>query len=313
MWYFTIPTPEQGESSRLISIEGDQLRAHVETLTQIQPARNYENVESLNSVASYIEEYFEKYCPHVEIQSFEPTTAPGAGNTYANVICSFNVGSDNARERIVIGAHYDVDGDQPGADDNASGVAGLLELARLLSGEVPQEKVGYRIDLVAYTLEEVPYFRTEWMGSAVHARSLQEQDVPVALMISLEMIGYFSDESDSQLYPVAHMNKLYPDQGNFISIAGVPSQRGVVKKIKDSMVKNSDIPVESILAPRTLPGIDFSDHLNYWDLGYSAIMITDTSFYRNKHYHKETDTSETLDFDRMRHVVHGVYWAVKEF
>jgi Zn-dependent M28 family amino/carboxypeptidase len=129
-------------------------------------------------------------------------------------------------------------------------------------------------------------------------------------MLSLEMIGYFSDTPDSQSYPVSLLRAFYPSQGNFIAVVGSLSQGGLVRRVKRAMIGSSSLPVYSINAPRLVPGVDFSDHLSYWKEGYEAVMITDTAFYRNHNYHTANDTSEKLDYRRMALVLAGVYGAV---
>lgn len=225
------------------------------------------------------------------------------GRNYRNVIAEFG---PETEERIVVGAHYDAYHAFPGADDNASGVAGLLELAGLLA----KTNLPLRVELVAYTLEEPPYFHTPHMGSGVHAESLKRQGVKVRAMISLEMIGYFSDALDSQSFPVSVLRALYPSQGNFISVVGGVGDAMLVRRIKGAMRAGASLPVYSINAPRFVPGIDFSDHLSYWNAGYPAVMITDTAFYRNHNYHTHNDTAEKLDYRRMAMVVEGVAAAV---
>ncbi len=270
----------------------------VEFLTSIRPYRNYLNIGSLNKTADYIYQIFKEFSEEAYFQEFSV-----GGNRYKNVICSINT---QAEERIIIGAHYDVVGNTPGADDNASGVAGLLELLRLLH----REKLRYRIDFAAYTLEEPPFFGTKRMGSFIHAESLYKEKTKIKVMICLEMIGYFSDKEGSQQFPLPFMNFFYPEKGNFIGVVGKLFQRGITKKIRDLMRKGSDIPVYSINAPTILPGVDFSDHRNFWHFGYNAVMITDTSFYRNPNYHRRTDTLATLDFERMYSVIKGIEYAV---
>lgn len=289
------------------SVAGDELRVNkerlyldVEKLTSINPPRNYNNVESLDKAAEHIFTEFDKLDCSIERQYF-----PVGDKEYQNVICSFG---DEKAKRIVIGAHYDVDGDQPGADDNASAVAGLLELARLINVNKPN--LDYRIDFVAYSLEEMPHFKTENMGSAVHAKSLKEENAEVELMICLEMIGYFTEEENSQKYPTSLMKTVYPNRGNFIAVVSKLGQGSITRKVKREMIANSDIEVYSINAPTNLPGIDFSDHQSYWKEGYNAVMVTDTSFFRNPNYHKQTDTIDTLNFDKMAQVVEGIYGAV---
>lgn len=291
------------DSSSTISINQDRLLKDVKFLTELVPSRNSANLNSLDSAANYIKNEFILHSDRVELQKYRIDN-----KEYKNVIVSF--GPENG-ERIIVGAHYDVCETQPGADDNASGVAGLLELARFL--ELNNEKLKCRIDLVAYTLEEPPFFRTELMGSAVHAKMLYDKHIKVKAMISLEMIGYFSDEAHSQKYPIGLLKLFYPTKGNYIAVVGKFGQGGLVRSFKRNMRRGSSIDVRSINAPAFIPGIDFSDHLNYWKYGYEAIMITDTSFYRNANYHERSDSLLTLDFVRMAEVVRGVCYTLLNF
>jgi Zn-dependent M28 family amino/carboxypeptidase len=224
------------------------------------------------------------------------------GRTYKNVVASFGI---QFNQRIVVGAHYDVCGAQPGADDNASGVAGLLELARMLS----YTQTKYRIDLVAFALEEPPYFRSPAMGSYIHAKSLADNHIHVKGMISLEMIGYFTEKKRTQEYPVGVLKLFYGSRGNYITVVRKFNGGKFSRRFTRSF-KNARLPVKSFKGPRFLPGIDFSDHLNYWNQGFSAVMVTDTSFYRNKNYHTSGDTIDTLNFTSMAKVVNGVYHSL---
>jgi Zn-dependent M28 family amino/carboxypeptidase len=202
-----------------------------------------------------------------------------------------------------VGAHYDACGDQPGADDNASGTTALLELARMLSNvEVP-----HRIDLVAYTLEEPPFFRTEGMGSFKHVQYLKENNVSVLGMICIEMIGYFDDQRGSQRYPVGIMKLVYGSKGDYIAVVQKMGNGSFGRKFKRTFKRKSSISAKSVKAPTWVSGIDFSDHLNYWAAGISAVMITDTSFYRNAHYHLSSDTVDTLNIPKMSEVIKTIY------
>ncbi len=286
-----------------IPVDKERLRKDVQTLAAMVPPRNAKNVASLDKSAEYILEEFRKTGGRTEIQRFTQD-----GKEYRNVICSFG---PEAGERIIVGAHYDVQGDQPGADDNASGVAGLLELSRLVQSLKAELK--YRVDFVAYTLEEGQLSKHPFArhyGSYIHAGSLAQAGISVRAMICLEMIGYFSDRSHSQKYPLFFLRWFYPDKGNFIAVVGKWGQGSLVEKVKESLAAPSQVPVESLTAMSLVPGVSFSDHQSYWKFNYPAVMITDSAFYRNKNYHKPGDTADTLDYDRMAEVVKGLYWTI---
>lgn len=292
------PPPEALAACQGAAVDPAVLRGLTEALTTRFAPRDFDHPANLDRAAAFISD-------ELRARGLEPHDQPFVvqGRTYRNVVAS--VGPAGG-ERVVVGAHYDTAGDQPGADDDASGVAGLLELARLLQASPPP--VG--VDLVAYTLEEPPAFRTPNMGSAVHARSLAAAKVKVRLMISLEMIGAFSDEEGSQDYP-AVLGWFYPSKGNFIAVVGKWGQGGHVRGVARAMRAGSALPVETLVAPRSVTGVDWSDHQGYWDAGYPAVMVTDTSFFRNVRYHTPLDTSETLDHARMAEVVKGVACAVQ--
>jgi len=272
------------------------LRDHVKEISAKLPRRD-DDTDKLDFTARYIKRHFMQYGP-AEEQEYEVWGIP-----YRNVSILFG---PESRQRIVVGAHYDSFAGNPGADDNASGIAGLLELAKILS----KQQLDIPVQLIAYTLEEPPYFRTRDMGSAVHAKQLAEDKIDIVLMISLEMIGYFTDARDSQDYPVPLMSMMYPTTGNFIAIVGNMSGMGLIRDAKSTMQSVISLPVYSVNAPSLIPGIDFSDHLNFWDQGYPALMITDTAFYRNKAYHSVQDTWDRLDYGRMSDVVKGVYAVI---
>lgn len=300
-WFFlTTPLLGSDKVTNQNFANKDSLYRHVEVLTMTAESRNVYHVTTLDSIAKYIDSKFQSYGYQVENQEYEADY-----KKYRNVIASYGL---KDAPRLIVGAHYDVCGEQDGADDNASGIAGLLELARLIQLQKPD--LPYRIDFVAYTLEEPPYFRSEFMGSAVHAKYLHDNDVKVLGMVCLEMIGYFTDQPHSQGYPSPILKLFYPSTGDFITVVGKIGQGSFLRNVKKSMVAGSDIRVKSINAPAFIPGIDFSDHLNYWKYNYDAVMITNTAFYRNKRYHEAEDTIETLDFNRMKEVVNGVYNAI---
>jgi hypothetical protein len=281
-------------------VNSSRMKEHVKMIVEDMFPRDAGHPRNLDRLADLIRQSFIKARGEVSEQSFV-----AKGKTYRNVIASFGL---KTNERIIVGAHYDTAEELPGSDDNASGIAGLLELAYLLGNTQP----GIRVDLVGYTLEEPPYFHTEFMGSAVHAQLLQRQNAVVRLMISLEMIGYFSDASGSQSMPLSFLKPFYPTKGNFIAIVSKLDHGSIVRRVKRAMRSASALPVYSLNAPRFIPGIELSDHLNYWEAGYDAIMVTDTAFLRNLRYHTAEDTPETLDYKRMAMVVQGVYAAILE-
>ncbi|MEZ4924274.1 MAG: M28 family peptidase [Crocinitomicaceae bacterium] len=277
------------------TVDSNLVRSHLDYVVKECPNRYFGNISSLNKCSEYIFNEFNKYGDSTVYQNFEVD-----GLVYRNVITSF--GPSNG-ERIIVGAHYDVCGDQDGADDNASGTVGLLELARLLK----EADLNKRIDLVAYSLEEPPYFRSEYMGSYVHARYLVDQGIPVYGMVCLEMIGYFNDERNSQHYPLKILKLIYGGKGNYITLVKRTGSGKMPRKFKRKFKRNKQLKTKSFTGPSKLTGIDFSDHLNYWALDIEAVMITNTGFFRNKNYHQKTDKIETLDINRMCGVIQQTY------
>lgn len=281
------------------AVEPATLEAHVRMLSVTLAPRDHESVRNLNSVAAYIGRQFTAAGGRAGEQVFHVDQL-----AYRNVTVQFGPESG---ERIVVGAHYDAADRLPGADDNASGVAGLIELARILGRSPPS----IRVELVAYTLEEPPHYGTANMGSAIHAAALKQAGEAVRAMISLEMIGFFRDAEGSQGYPVTGLSLLYPSQGNFISIVGDYGSVGTVRTMKAAMIRAASLPVKSMNGPAFVPGVGaLSDHMNYRLEGYRAVMVTDTAFFRNPNYHLASDTADTLDYKRMAQVVQGVYAAV---
>lgn len=301
LWFWvTQPLLSRATPSLDRTVEPARLEAHVRKLSVELTPRDESHIENLDQVAAYIKNEFSQTTASVSEQPYRVK-----GKSYRNVIAQFGPESE---ERIIVGAHYDTAGPLPGADDNASGVAGLIELARLLGHQPPP----MRVELVAFTLEEPPYFGTTGMGSSVHTESLRQQNVRVRAMFSLEMIGYFSDAHNSQHFPGVALSAFYPSTGNFIGVVGRLTDWSLVRRTKAAMRNASPLPVNSINAPTFLTGVDFSDQLNYWHAGYHAVMITDTAFYRNDNYHTAQDTPEKLDYKRMAMVVEGVYAAVTD-
>ncbi len=280
-------------------VDSKSMATQVTEISTLFAARHYNNTKILNACRDYITDKFRSHGFQPVLQTYSVN-----GKNYSNIIAYY--GPVNA-PLLIVGAHYDVDGNTPGADDNASGVVGLLELSRLLKKLQPTLK--FRIALIAYTLEEQPYFRSSDMGSYRHALSLKRAGVSVKGMVSLEMIGYYTEKQNSQQYPLPAIAKRYPSVGNFIALIGNQKSLSLVTHFKNILLKSS-IKVEALIAPQTMTGIDFSDHLNYWKMGYVAFMVTDTAFFRNPHYHKNSDTAYTLNYKKTAAVVESLYRAI---
>lgn len=297
--YLVAQPTRKSNSPSAMTADAARLRADVEMMSVTLHPRDWRNGENLDRCADYIAEELEKAGATIEFQDYE-----AIGQSHRNVIGRFGAG--NAR-KIIVGAHYDSCDDTPGADDNASGVAGMLELARMIGTDPPD----LEIELVAYTLEEPPFFRSPMMGSAVHAGSVADERERIIGAIVLEMIGYFSDEPGSQGYPLPLMKLFYPDRGDFITVVSRWDQAAWIKRVKTGMKGATSLPVYSFRGPQSLPGIDFSDHRNYWPHDIPALMVTNTAFHRNTAYHTPRDTADRLDYPRMGMVVVAVYEAIR--
>lgn len=275
-------------------VSTDSLRDHVGFLASMDPPRSSLNPGSLEKALDYIERKLAGMGLSPSRQKFV-----AGGDSFANVLAVVN---PQHSRTLVVGAHYDVCGQTPGADDNASAVAGLLELARIVHQH--RDSLDYQILFAVYANEEPPYFGTELMGSWVHAKSLRDRSADVRLMICLEMIGFFTEERGSQRYPSFLLKPFYPSRGNFIAVVSDFGSRGYLGPIRNTLKRR--LPCRTLAGPRKLPGLAFSDHRNFWKAGYKAVMITDTAFFRNPNYHQTTDTPETLDYGKMAKVVAGL-------
>jgi Zn-dependent M28 family amino/carboxypeptidase len=278
-----------------------EIEHQLDTLVNRSGYRTYEDTATLNAAGLYIENEFKKYSKNTYRQSYTVRN-----RAYFNVI---GLLGDTTKPRVIIGAHYDVCDQQQGADDNGTGVVGLIQAIAQLS---TFNSTDYCFEFVAYTLEEPPFFRSEAMGSYIHAQSLKERDVDVHGMIALEMIGYFSTEKKSQSYPARFLRLFYGNVGDYITIVRKMNKGSFARTFSRKYKHSKVIKTKKFTGPRKLQGIDFSDHLNYWNLGYDAIMLTDTAFFRNKNYHQGTDTIETIDFERMAGVIDALVLALKK-
>lgn len=278
-----------------------RLRAHVQTLAATIGERNMWRPEALARAAEYIRMTLAAsgYIPAVQRFTVR-------GRTVENIEAILR-GTSAGSEAVVVGAHYDSVIGSPGANDNATGVAAVLDLARRLAGK-PRRRT---IRFAAFVNEEPPFFQTEEMGSVVYARAARARGDRIAAMLCLETMGYYSDERGSQAYP-GELRDLYPDVGNFIGIVADLRSAQLLESVRRSFAAGTDFPVEASAAPAHLPGVGWSDHWSFWEEGYPAVMFTDTAPFRYPWYHTADDTIDKIQFDRLARVVDGVERAVDD-
>jgi Zn-dependent M28 family amino/carboxypeptidase len=281
----------------------DSLRKDVMKLSGEIGERNLIRYEALTAAAIYLEQQLTDAGYQVERNDFEVSTHDGPRST-SNLIAELK-GAQNPSEIVVIGAHYDSREGTPGADDNASGAASALSLARTFAHATP----GRTLRFVFFTNEE--YFRQELMGSLVYAKLCRARGDNIVAMVSLETIGYFSDVAGSQKYPFP-INLFYPSTGNFLGFVGNIESRSMVRTAIHSFRSVATLPSQGVAAPEFIDGIGWSDQWSFWRQGYQGIMITDTAPFRNPNYHRPTDTPETLDYGRLARVVTGLEAVVAD-
>ncbi len=287
------------EDSSPVSPLAERLRRHVVQFAGAIGERNVWRPPALQAAADYIREEWRRQGYDVVSQRYLAYDVSSE-----NLEIEFG-GSAKPAEIIVIGAHYDSVRGSPGANDNASGVAGILEIGRAIAGQSLRRTVR----LVAFVNEEPPFFYFGAMGSRQYAEAAHRRGDDIRLMMSLEMLGAYSDRPDSQSYPPI-IGWFYPDRANFIAFVSNLSSRRVLRCVVQAFRRVSDFPSESLAAPSFVPGVSWSDQLSFWRQGYPALMVTDTAFYRYAHYHTAQDTPEKLDYARMAEVVEGLTKAI---
>ena len=285
-------SPKPSEDEILIS---NNLLDIVKTLSVDIGERNIEKPANYKKASSYIKKKLTSYGYEAKSSSYSYNSQI-VENIYS--IKPANVNTDRV---VIVGAHYDSLSGTVGANDNASGVAVLLELARILQNK----KLNTHIHFVAFANEEPPYFKTEEMGSFVYAKNLRRQGVNIVAMYSLETMGAYYDNKGSQKYPFP-LGQYYPDTANFIAFVSDAKSRKLLKNSVKIFRDSAKIPSEGLSAPEDLEGVSWSDHWSFWQAGYPAIMITDTAPFRYKHYHQVTDTYDKIDFIRMSRVTSGI-------
>jgi len=277
----------------------DRLRRHVQRLAGEIGERNVLVPPALRAAEQYIRESFEALGYAVVGQSMSRQ-----GVTSANLEATVP-GTDRPGEILLVGAHYDTVPGSPGADDNASAVAALLELARL-HRDSPSRRT---IRFVAFTNEEPPFFDTGAQGSRMYARAARERGDDIRLMISLEMLGYYRDGPGTQSYPPL-FQWFYPDRGNFIALVSNLRSRRHMRRFAAAFRESVDLPLEHAATFSFVPGASWSDHLSFWRNGYHAFMVTDTAFFRNPYYHTAGDSPDKLDYARLSDATRGLSGAL---
>lgn len=303
--WFMVKVPGASYAGALKPLTEDErilagnLRTHVAAIASRE--HNFMRYAELEAAARYIE---------ATLSGFGYTPSAQRFRMEAGEVRNIEVeiaGGARASEIIVVGAHYDSVIGAVGANDNGSGVAAVLELARLMKADKP----GRTLRFVAFVNEEPPFYRTGEMGSQYYARRSKERRENIAAMFSLETIGYYSDAPGSQRYPFP-LGIFYPSTGHFIAFVSNLSSRPLLHEAIASFRRHAGIPSEAVAAPAFIPGVDWSDHWSFWREGYPALMVTDTAPYRYPHYHTAEDTPDKVDYERLARLVTGLHRMLRE-
>lgn len=287
---------QQVSHAQTVSIANPQhLKVYVQQIVgPMEYARNYKNIQELSRVSAWITEQMRLFGVPCRKQTFNVNQYQ-----YHNVVCSLNAGQN---QKIILGAHYDVEGNTPGINHNASGVAGVVESARLLSNRKHQLK--YNVDFVFYNLAEPPFAKTEHMGSVRHAKSLLAKADSIKGVYVLDRIGMFSQE-EVQQYPVG-LKWMYPSQANFIAVVSNISSRDLSSQYCDAMQHLAQVPCQRVIVPSFVETFEGSDHLSYWQQGINAVLITDTGRFREQDHFRPQDELKRLNYKNMAGVVDGL-------
>jgi hypothetical protein len=298
-----VPGEARGEIVLDVRETVERLQGHVRALTVTIGDRSVYRPENLSRTAAYIESFYRSLGLTVEAEPY-----PFQKMTVSNLIARIDF-RPNPTWRLLLGAHYDSVVGTVGADDNASAIAVQLETARHLVALLGKEDLDLGVKLVSFALEEPPVFATRHMGSRVHAKRARKEQEQIDGMICLEMVGYTCHAPGCQGYPFPLMFMGYPKQGDFIGIVGNLTSRHLTNSLYRSFQQNRELPVVKLTVPFggwLMPSVRLSDHASFWDEGYPAVMVTDSAFYRNPHYHLASDTLETLDFQFMARLVESL-------
>lgn len=280
-----------------------RLKKHLEILTQKIGERSVYRPENLRKTEMYIKSFYERM--NLTSQS---STYQYQDLEVSNIVSEISFGRTPAK-RYILGAHYDSVAGTVGADDNASAIAVQLEVARQLKEQTGRRDLDLSVRFVSFALEEPPVYGTRFMGSRVYARRARKEKEKIDGMICLEMVGYTCHEPGCQDYPFPLKFLGYPETGNFIGIVGNFSSLGFTRALTGAFKKNRNLPVVKLTVPFSgwiLPSVRLSDHASFWDQGYKAVMVTDSAFYRNPHYHLLSDTMDKLDYPFMAELVESL-------
>ena len=305
LWWFGVRMPGKNisKAAPLSADEAalrEELRADVQKLAGEIGERNMWHYPQLNAAADFIEDSFSRAGLQPRQDSYDVH-----GQACHNIETEIR---GSLSEIILIGAHYDSALGSPGANDNASGVAATLALARRFAGR----KTEHTLRFVAFVNEEPPYFLSDEMGSFIYAGRCKARGDKIPVMISLETIGYFSDAPNSQTYPSPGLGIFYPKVGNFIGFVGNVRSRTLLRRVIAAFRKDAKIPSEGAALPSFIPGVSWSDQRSFWRHGYPGIMITDTAPFRYPYYHSDGDTPDKLDYDRFALVVSGMEKVIED-
>lgn len=307
-WFYMVRMPGSSYGGPLEPLSDAEARHREATERDVMKLageigeRNHRRPEALGASADYIESELRLAGYAVARQTYE-----AGGMPFQNLEATLG-GSTYPEKIVVVGAHYDSAPDCPAANDNASGVAALLALARAFAG-APQPKT---VRFVAFTNEEPPHFQTASMGSLHYAKRCREQNERITAMLSLETMGYYRDEPGTQQYPFP-FSLFYPKTGDFIAFVGDLSSRALVHEAVASFREHARFPSEGAAIPDSVQGAGWSDHWSFWQHGYPAIMVTDTAPFRYPHYHTPDDTPDKVDYDRLARVVAGLRDVIGDF
>jgi Peptidase family M28 len=307
LWLTMFRMPEKSYKGQLLPLQKEEiilqdlLRQDIQKIAVEIGARNYGQYQNLNTTKAFIETTLTQSGYQVKQQEYKIDK-----KSYYNLEVE-RLGTEKPNEIILIGGHYDSAFNSPGANDNSTGAAATLELARIFANKSTKRTVRF----VEFTNEEPPFFWTENMGSLVYAKQIDPRKEKIIAMLSLETMGYFSDQEGSQKYPFP-IGLLYPKRGNFISFVGNLNSGDLVRRSIASFRRHTKFPSEGVALPSWIPGIGWSDQWSFWEKGYQGIMITDTAPYRYSYYHTEDDTFDKINFDKLARVVSGLSEVISD-